>query len=80
MQLSFSDLSPNYAGTLFGIGNALACIGGFGAPYVTGMVTQEEARKTIKGAAASHNVYKTFSFRARTKPGKSSSFWAPQSG
>ncbi len=33
------DLSPNYAGTLMGITNTFANMGGFAAPYFTGYIT-----------------------------------------
>ena len=35
--LSHVDLSPNYAGTLMGIGNTVANCAGFLAPYFTGV-------------------------------------------
>lgn len=40
-QLNSSDISPNYAGTLFGIANAIANCSGFIAPYVTGEHTTD---------------------------------------
>jgi ACS family sodium-dependent inorganic phosphate cotransporter len=47
VQLSFGDLAPNYAGTLFGIGNSISCICGFAAPFVTGMITQDAVQTKI---------------------------------
>ncbi len=44
LQISYTDLAPNYVGTLFGIGNSVSCICGFAAPFVTGVITQEEVR------------------------------------
>ena len=38
-QVNHVDLSPNYAGTLFGITNMMANISGFLTPYMTGAIT-----------------------------------------
>ena len=38
-QLNHVELSPNYAGTLFGITNMVANLTGFITPWVTGLIT-----------------------------------------
>ncbi len=48
LKLSFGDLAPNYAGTLFGIGNAISCVGAIIGPYIVGIITQEEVGYTHK--------------------------------
>ena len=45
LQLSFIDLSPNYAGTLYSIANSLSCIFLIASPYFTGMMIEEEVRR-----------------------------------
>ena len=42
LQLSFIDLSPNYAGTLYSIANSLSCLFLIGSPYFTGIMIEEE--------------------------------------
>jgi ACS family sodium-dependent inorganic phosphate cotransporter-like MFS transporter 5 len=39
-QVNFVEIAPPYAGTLFGITNAVANICGFAAPYVVGSLVQ----------------------------------------
>jgi len=41
--LSFIDLSPNYAGTLYSICNCFSCIFLIASPYFTGMMIEEES-------------------------------------
>ena len=43
-QVNHVELSPNYAGTLMGITNGAANIGGFLAPYLTGFITDGKVR------------------------------------
>lgn len=38
---SHQDLTPNYAGTLFGLTNCLATVPGFLAPLVVGIITHD---------------------------------------
>ena len=38
------ELSPNYAGTLFGITNMVANLTGFLTPYVAGVITNNDVR------------------------------------
>jgi MFS family permease len=40
-QMSFYDMSPNYAGTILGIANTAGSATGFISPIVTGALTQE---------------------------------------
>lgn len=40
-QLNHGELSPNYAGTLFGMTNTVANVCGFVTPFVTGYITQD---------------------------------------
>ena len=41
-QVNHVELSSNYAGTLMGVTNTAANLAGFAAPYVTGIIIQEE--------------------------------------
>ena len=38
------ELSPNYAGTLFGITNMASHLSGFIAPYIAGVITNYNVR------------------------------------
>lgn len=40
------DIAPQYAGTLMGIGNGIAAISGFVAPYVASRVTESRTRES----------------------------------
>ena len=42
------ELSPNYAGTLFGITNMVANLTGFLTPYVAGVITNNNVRNIFK--------------------------------
>ena len=38
------DLSPNYAGTIFGLSNTIANLTGFLTPMLTGLITNHNVR------------------------------------
>ena len=41
------ELSPNYAGTLFGITNMVANLTGFLTPYIAGVITNNNVRNNM---------------------------------
>ena len=45
LQLNHVELSPNYAGTLFGITNMVANLTGFITPWVAGRITNYDVSK-----------------------------------
>ena len=47
LQINFTELSPNYAGTLMGISNGVATICGFVAPMVAGYITNDNVGLVI---------------------------------
>lgn len=42
LKVNFVEIAPPYAGTLFGVTNTLANVSGFVAPYIVGVLLQEE--------------------------------------
>ena len=46
-QVNHVELSSNYAGTLMGVTNTAANMAGFMAPYVTGLIIDENVRYVI---------------------------------
>ena len=47
LQLSFLDLSPDHAGTLYSVANSLSCAFLIASPYFTGMMIQEEVSHKV---------------------------------
>ena len=45
--MNFVELFPNYAGTLMGISNGIATIGGFVSPVVVGAIVNDNVRIQI---------------------------------
>ena len=48
LQLSFLDLSPDHAGTLYSVANSLSCAFLIASPYFTGIMIQEEVSQSTK--------------------------------
>ena len=48
LQLSFIDLSPDHAGTLYSVANSLSCVFLIASPYFTGIMIQEEVSQSTK--------------------------------
>ena len=48
LQLSFLDLSPDHAGTLYSVANSLSCVFLIASPYFTGIMIQEEVSQSTK--------------------------------
>ena len=46
LQLSFIDLSPDHAGTLYSVANFLSCMCLIASPYFTGLMIEEEVSHT----------------------------------
>ena len=42
------DIAPNFAGTLFGLSNSIAAIGGFVAPRIAGQLVNSDTRDVSK--------------------------------
>ena len=47
LQLSFIDLSPDHAGTLYSVANSLSCVCLIASPYFTGIMIQEEVSHKV---------------------------------
>ena len=47
LQLSFIDLSPDHAGTLYSVANSLSCVFLIASPYFTGMMIEEEVSHKV---------------------------------
>lgn len=53
------DLSPNYAGTIFGLSNTIANLTGFLTPMLTGLITNHNVRHFYAGLLTNISQFKS---------------------
>ncbi|OWA55655.1 hypothetical protein BV898_20043 [Hypsibius exemplaris] len=46
--VQYTELSPNYAGVLIGLGNSIGTLTGIIAPYVVGVLTSGEGGQSVE--------------------------------
>ena len=43
LKICYSDLAPNFSGTVYAIGITISCMALIASPYITGIIIEEEA-------------------------------------
>ena len=51
-QLSYSDLAPNFSGTVYAVGITISCMALIASPYITGIIIEEEASHNSANVAS----------------------------